>query len=181
VTLAIREVTSGDLPLLFAYLGEQLTENGRNGNPLFQPMAPISDPTVPPAVKARFSNGLSTSVGEPGWRRAWIAVSASGAIAGHIDLRARPDAEASHRALLGMGVHRDHRRAGLGMRLIDAAKDWARAQAGFDWIDLEVLSANRPAIALYERAGFHKTGEVADMFRIEGECHAYTFMSLPLN
>ena len=181
MTLHIREVTSGDLPALFAYLGEQLTENGRNGNPLFQPMAPTSDPVVPPAMKARFTNGLATPLGQAGWRRAWIAVTEDGAIAGHIDLRARPDAEASHRALLGMGVHRDHRRAGLGIRLIGTASDWARAQGGFDWIDLEVLSANRPAVALYERAGFIKTGEIPDMFRINGEHYAYTFMSLPLN
>ena len=180
MTPAIRAVTSADLPALFAYLGEQLTENGRHGNPLFQPMAPTSDPAVPPAMKARFTNGLATPVGEPGWRRAWIAVGAHGEIAGHIDLRARPDAEASHRVLLGMGVHRDHRRAGLGMRLIGTARGWAGAQPGFDWIDLEVLSANRPAIALYERAGFLRTGEIPDMFRIGGERHAYTFMSLPL-
>ena len=137
MTPAIRAVTSADLPALFAYLGEQLTENGRHGNPLFQPMAPTSDPAVPPAMKARFTNGLATPVGEPGWRRAWIAVGAHGEIAGHIDLRARPDAEASHRVLLGMGVHRDHRRAGLGMRLIGTARGWAGAQPGFDWIDLD--------------------------------------------
>ena len=67
------------------------------------------------------SSALGTPVGEPGWRRAWLALDEDGAIAGHVDLRARPERPAAHRALLGMGVHRDHRRQGLGARLIDTA------------------------------------------------------------
>jgi len=180
VTYTIRPVSAGDLPALFAYLGEQLTENGRNGMPLFQPMPRTSDPTVPQAMQDRFTSGIATPVGEPGWRRAWIAVDGSGAIAGHIDLRARSEQAAYHRTLLGMGVHREHRRAGLGSKLIESASTWARLEAGFQWIDLEVLSVNVPAIGLYERTGFTRTGEVADMFIIDGERHGYTFMSRQL-
>lgn len=66
---------------------------------------------------------------------------------------------------------------GLGARLIDAAMAWARSEAGIDWVDLEVLSVNRPARGLYERAGFAIVGEIADMFRIDGEQLAYTFMT----
>ena len=40
--IAIRLAQPGDLPALFAYLGEQLLENGRDGTPLFQPMARTS-------------------------------------------------------------------------------------------------------------------------------------------
>jgi ribosomal protein S18 acetylase RimI-like enzyme len=50
-------------------------------------------------------------------------------------------------------------------------------EAGFAWIDLQVLSVNTPAIKLYERTGFQKTGEAADMFRIDGQPFAYTSMS----
>ncbi|WP_370659674.1 GNAT family N-acetyltransferase [Massilia polaris] len=99
------------------------------------------------------------------------------AIAGHIDLRARPERAAAHRALLGMGVHRDQRRKGLGVRLIDASMAWARDETGIDWIDLEVLSNNRAARDLYARTGFATVGEMPDMFRIDGEQHAYTFMT----
>jgi ribosomal protein S18 acetylase RimI-like enzyme len=179
VTYTIRPVIAGDLPALFAYLGEQLTENGRDGVPLFQPMPRTSDPAVPQAMQDRFTIGIATPVGQPGWRRAWIAVADSGAIAGHIDLRARSEQAASHRTMLGMGVHRAHRRAGLGITLIESASDWATVNA-FQWIDLEVLSVNRPAIALYERTGFIKTGEIADMFVIDGERHGYTLMSRQL-
>ena len=57
--------------------------------------------------------------------------------------------------------------------------DWARKQ-GLEWVDLEVLSTNEPARALYRGCGFRQTGEIADMFRIDGEQLAYTLMSLKL-
>src|SRR5262249_49359918 len=101
-------------------------------------------------------------------------------IMGHIDLRSRPEQAASHRAMLGMGVHRDARRSGVGMRLLDAAIAWAEGQ-GLEWIDLEVLSANVPAVALYRKRGFVRTGEIPDLFRIDGESLAYTYMSLALD
>lgn len=165
--------------MLFAYLGEQLTENGRNGVPLFQPLPRTDNPVVPAAMRERFIRGLATPVGEPGWRRAWIAVDGQGGVAGHIDLRANPDDACGHRTQLGMGVHRDCRRLGLGSRLIDTAVAWA-GETGFTWIDLEVLSANVPAIGLYLRKGFLRAGEFDDMYRIDGEQHACTFMAYRL-
>ena len=86
-------------------------------------------------------------------------------MAGHIDLRGRTEPASSHRTLLGMGVRRDLRRAGLGTRLVQEALAWARA-SGFAWVDLEVLSQNHKARALYARTGFHTTGEVPDLYRI---------------
>lgn len=175
--IAIREAAESDLPALFAYLGEQLLENGRDGMPLFQPMARTLDPVVPEAMQARFSSGMTTPLGQPGWRRVWIAVADDGAIAGHIDLRARTEPGAGHRALLGMGVQRDYRRHGLGARLVDTALAWARATAPLEWVDLDVLSVNRAARRLYERTGFVQTGEVPDLYRIDGESHGSVTMS----
>ena len=80
---------------------------------------------------------------------------------------------------LGMGVHRLAPRQGLGRVLLASAMDWARKQ-GLEWVDLEVLSINEPARALYRAGGFRQTGEIADMFRIDGEQLAYTLMSLKL-
>ncbi|WP_020656002.1 GNAT family N-acetyltransferase [Massilia niastensis] len=172
----IRAVAIADLDALFAYLGDQLDENGRNGMPLFQPMSRAVT-GVPDAMRARFTAGLATKLGEPGWRRAWIAVDAGGAIAGHVDLRGRADPESAHRAILGMGVHRDHRRAGLGARLVEAAVAWARETPPLAWIDLDVLSANHAARALYARTGFVQTGEIEDLYRIDGESHGSVMMS----
>ncbi|WP_409269057.1 GNAT family N-acetyltransferase [Massilia sp. BHUDP2] len=175
--IAIRPATANDLPALFAYLGEQLAENGRDGL-LFQPMAPTTD-GVPLAMRERFSAGMASSPGHPGWRHVWIALDEDGTIAGHIDLRGRLDAASSHRTLLGMGVRHDLRRAGLGTRLVQEALAWARA-SGFAWVDLEVLSQNHKARALYVRMGFVETGEVPDLYRIEGQSVGAVSMSLRL-
>ena len=176
MALTIRQAVHTDLAALFAYLNDHLADNGKDGAPLFQPMA-RSESRLPADKEASFITGLGTPVGEAGWRRVWLALDETGAIAGHIDLRARPERPAAHRAMLGLGVHRDYRRQGLGARLIEAALAWARHDAGIDWVDLEVLSVNRPARGLYERTGFAVVGEIADMFRIDGEQLAYTFMT----
>jgi RimJ/RimL family protein N-acetyltransferase len=172
----IRPAAQEDLPALFAYLDDHLRDNGRDGTPLFQPMA-RADSAFPVDKRAAFVVGMTTEVGAPGWRRAWIALDETGAIRGHIDLRARPERAARHRCLLGMGVHRDARRVGLGGSLIDAALAWAGTQPGLEWVDLEVLSANLAARRLYERSGFALVGELADLFRLDGERHGYVFMT----
>lgn len=175
--LSIRPATAEDLPALFAYLGEQLAENGRDGV-LFQPLAPTTD-GVPQPLRERFAAGIATPVGHPGWRQVWIALDDDGAIAGHVDLRGRPEPACGHRTLLGMGVRHDLRRAGLGTRLVHEALAWARA-GGFAWVDLEVLSQNHKARALYARTGFHETGEMPDTYRIGGASIGAVSMSLRL-
>lgn len=174
----IRTVDEQGLPQFFAYLDDHLQDNGCNGMPLFQPM-PRSQSTFPADKAAAFARGLGIPVGQPGWRRAWIAASHDG-ILGHIDLRARPEGGSAHRAMLGMGVHRAARRQGLGRVLLASAMHWASSATALDWIDLEVLSINEPARALYREAGFSTTGEIPDMFRIDGEQLASTLMSLLL-
>ena len=178
-TLTIRPADAADLPPFFVYLDDHLRDNGKDGAPLFQPLSRAQS-QLPPGIKVSFIEGLAIPVGEAGWRRLWLALDARGSIAGHIDLRARPEPLARHRAMLGMGVHRAYRRRGLGMRLVDIAIDWARSQDGLKWIDLEVLSENRPAVALYLRSGFAMTARVEDMLRIDGMSHDLSYMSCAL-
>lgn len=52
-----------------------------------------------------------------------------------------------------IAVHPDRRRAGVAGRLVEHALAQGRA-AGCTLATLEVRRSNRPAIALYERAGF---------------------------
>ena len=172
----IRQARATELATFFAYFDEHLGENGRDGAALFMPMA-RGDSRFPVEKQHAFITGVATALFDPGWRRLWLAFDASGAIAGHIDLRARPEKPSAHRALLGMGVRRDLRKAGLGAALIGAALEWAAAEPALDWIDLEVLTANEPARRLYARCGFVQQGEIADMFRIDGESLGYTYMS----
>ena len=174
----IRPATAADLPAFFVYLDDHLRDNGAAGAPLFQPM-PRTNSVFPAEKRASFEPGLVTPLAAPGWRRLWLAREGD-AILGHIDLRARPEAAAVHRSLLGMGVHREARRSGLGMRLLDTAIGWAANEARLAWVDLEVLSVNAPARALYRKRGFVQTGEIADLFRIDGESLGYCYMSLQL-
>jgi ribosomal protein S18 acetylase RimI-like enzyme len=110
----------------------------------------------------------------------WLALDARGSITGHIDLRVRPEPGSRHRAMLGMGVHRAYRRRGLGARLLDTAVAWARGESNMKWIDLEVLSENHPAVALYLAAGFTMTARIADMLEIDGVSHNLSYMSYKL-
>jgi RimJ/RimL family protein N-acetyltransferase len=174
--LTIHPVEQDELGDFFDYLDDHLADNGRDGTALFQPMG-RADSHFPDDKKAAFASGLATPLGQPGWRRAWIAADHAGRIAGHIDLRARPERAAAHRALLGMGVQRDFREQGLGRRLIDVTVAWALENTALDWIELEVLSVNSAARRLYQRAGFTVAGEFPDMFRVDGISLAYTSMT----
>ena len=176
-TLTLRMARQEDFDTFFAYLNDHLADNGIGDTALFMPM-PRKASLYPPERQGSFRNGVVTALTEPNWRRLWLAWSADGRIAGHIDLRARGEAAAAHRALLGMGVQRDFRRMGLGRQLIDCALTWAHSESALDWIDLEVLSINTPARALYRAAGFVQTGEIDDLFRIDGQSLGYTLMSL---
>ena len=44
-----------------------------------------------------------------------------------------------------------------------------------------MLSSNTPAINLYLRNGFHKTGEIEGMFDIDGQRFSYSGMSKRLD
>ena len=172
---SIRAATAADLPALFAYLNDHLSDNGNGDTALFMPIA-RSMSRFPREKEANMRNGIGIPVGQTGWRRPWIAWTDDGHIAGHIDLRARAEKVSAHRALLGMGVHRDHRRQGLGMALVEVVLAWART-ASIGWIDLDVLSVNRPAMALYQRCDFTLIGEIPDMYRIDGGSLGLTMMS----
>ncbi|MCS0591209.1 GNAT family N-acetyltransferase [Massilia norwichensis] len=173
--MKIRPAEAADLPAFFVYLDDHLRDNGADGTPLFQPLSRAQS-QLPPGLKASFVDGLAISVGEPRWRRLWLALDARGSIAGHVDLRARPEPGARHRAMLGMGVHRAYRRRGLGAQLLATAIDWARQQDGLKWVDLEVLAENHPAVALYLRAGFAMTARIEDMLEIDGVSHDLSYM-----
>ena len=173
---SIEQLTPGDFDLFLAYLNDHLSDNGRDGTGYFQPLS--RDDSRFPADKAdAFRTGMGVDFGAPGWRRVWVARDADGRIGGHIDLRAHAERYAAHRCLLGMGVDRGQRKAGLGGRLIAHAQAWARQSARLEWIDLQVLSSNTPAVNLYLRHGFHKTGEIEGMFHIDGQSFSYTGMS----
>ncbi len=174
--LALEPLEAGGLEAFFAYLGDHLADNGRDGV-YFMPLSrAIAQAGVPPATREAFTTGLAAAVGEPGWRRAWVARDAGGRVVAHLDLRAHPEPFTGHRCLLGMGVDRGCRRLGLARRLLAHATGWAGEQ-GLRWIDLRVLSANEPAVALYLAEGFQMQGGAPDMFAIDGHSLGWAAMA----
>jgi ribosomal protein S18 acetylase RimI-like enzyme len=164
-SLRIEALAEADFDDFFRYLGEQLAENGRGGV-YFQPMADAQD-GVPAGKQQAFRDGFATPLGMLGWRRAWLARDAQGRVCGHVDLRAHDSPYSSHRCQLGMGVQREHRRIGLARQLLAHATRWAGEQ-GLKWIDLQVLSSNEPAVALYRAEGFLMQGGKPDLYVIDG-------------
>lgn len=182
MTLAytIEALNAAQFPEFRAYLHEHLQDNGSPETGYFQPQ-PRGQAEFPAERAAAFERGLGIAVGQPGWRRAWLARRAAvGAILGHVDLRAHPMPHVEHRAQLGMGVHASARRQGLGQALIALTLDWALDQGSLDWIDLQVLSSNPGAQRLYQRMGFVLCGERPDLFRIDGRSLGDLTMSLRL-
>ena len=64
--------------------------------------------------------------------------------------------------IAGMWVHPDSRRRGVAQALLRAVALWAR-ERGADMLHLHVTEINTPAIMLYERLGFHASGETAPL------------------
>ena len=157
-----------DVPALVEYLGDFTRDNGAGGAPLFQPQARGAEWHAAERLEM-VQRTIGVAVGDRNWRRFWLAFDRAGAIAGHVDLRALPDPYTPHRALLGLGVHRDHRRRGLGRWLLQLACHWAITESRLEWLDLDVLAANHGARALYEGAGFILVAKFTDKFRIDGE------------
>ena len=174
---SINLVEAQEFDQFLAYINDHLSDNGSSGT-YFQPL-PRKESTFPPERAVAFRSGLALPVGQAGWRRLWVARNLDDQIVGHIDLRSHAERFAEHRCLLGMGVDRQHRKIGLGRRLIEHAEEWANES--LEWIDLQVLSINREAIRLYERSGFKKIGETPEMFRIDDQNLSYTAMTKALS
>ena len=173
--ISIEPVMESDWDEFFRYLNHLRRDNGLSAGSYFLPIS-RSESAQPYPKEDSFRVGLHVPVGAEGWRRAWVMRS-GGQIVAQVDLRAHPVPFAEHRCLLGLGVHRKHRRRGLGAALLAHAEEWAAAIPQLEWIDLEVLSANEPALRLYRRAGFAEVGKVAEMFKLDGRLFSLTRMA----
>ncbi len=174
--ITIESVGESECDELMSYFADHSSDNGKAPTGYFLPRSQ-NEAGVPPDKEKCFRAGLIIPIGSPGWRRSWVARAAHRQIAGHVDLRSHSERFAAHRCLLGLGVQRDHRRLGVGAALLAHAIEWARAQNGLEWLDLQVMSANEPAVRLYLRSGFVKVGEVAEMFKIDGRLFSDTTMT----
>lgn len=179
MTPRIIDLQTRDFSEFAEYLNDHNSDNGAEGQPLFQPIA-RSDCHFAGERAVGFRRALDVVPPTPGWRRAWVALAGKDRLVGHVDLRAHPTPHMVHRCLLGMGVHREWRHLGMGQRLLDVAIEWAKADQQMEWIDLQVIASNGAAVRLYKRAGFTETGLIRDCFRMDGRQVDYLSMALPV-
>lgn len=163
----------------FIYLKDHISDNGKNNTLKFLPLS-IENNNIPKEIVDSIKVGQNIPVGKIGWRRVLIALNNSKEIIGHIDLKSYNQKHTNHIAIMGMGVHRDYRRQGVGGNLIEAIFTWAKINAEIDKIDLWVLSQNLNAIKLYFKSGFKQITEVKDMYRIDNKSYDAILMTKEL-
>jgi GNAT superfamily N-acetyltransferase len=151
---------SGDLRTVSAHMARHAEESGRGGDPIFAPFEDFDRE----AYEDKHRTSLRTPSDEPGWERLWGAFEGEHMV-GHVNLCGGSLYSMLHRARLGLGVERAHRRKGLGEALMREAIAWARTE-GLAWVDLGVFVHNAPARALYEKLGFREVGLTRDAFRV---------------
>ncbi len=83
----------------------------------------------------------------------WVA-EADGEIKGMVGIQYRSDEEAELRR---MSVASDTRRQGIGRRLLETVETFCREQC-YQRIQLTTATQLQPAIAMYQRYGFHLVG-----------------------
>jgi len=85
-----------------------------------------------------------------------------------------------HCGVLGMGVHKDYRRKGIGSALLDETLVGAK-EFGLERVELEVYTSNKVAIRLYEKYGFKFEGIKRRARKLEDMYFDIQIMAIFLN
>lgn len=81
-----------------------------------------------------------------------------------------------HRCHMGISLYREFWGMGIGTALMGEILAAAKS-AGFEQMELEVVSANAPAVALYKKVGFEVTGTIPRAFKYRDGTYAdFLFM-----
>lgn len=152
-TVAIRRAVSADAPHILNALNAVCAEGGAFYVTHFVPDAqwrPVLD--TPAAVPDHLL----------------LVAECDGQIVGVLNLFPEPiHTRSRHVAELGIAVSRAYRRRGIGCSLMEHALAWAEKMP-LEKIVLRVFATNLPAIALYERFGFHLEGRQQRQIREQG-------------
>ena len=97
-------------------------------------------------------------------------------VVGWCDLRPKAATTLRHSAVLGMGVIREHRRHGLGARMLGMALEMA-GEHGIRRVELTVRADNAAAIGLYRRFGFQVEGTLRHYMLVEGRYYDALLMA----
>lgn len=176
-SITVEEIKLEEFTEFFRYLSKHLSENGMGNDILFLPLSK-DQLQKDHEWEEKFMTGFHKEFGRTGWRKLWIAKNHENQIIGHIDIRSRNELNTRHRVLLGMGVDSGFRKMRIGQQLLDSVIEYCENHTEIDWIDLEVLTNNTPAISLYSKNNFKVLANFIDMFRIDGKSYDYTSMTL---
>ena len=110
----------------------------------------FSDPWSENSVASELKNKLAL----------WLVAEENGAVAGYIGSQTCTDES----DVMNVAVHPDFRRRGIGEALVNALVAELKAM-GSHCLTLEVRASNAPAIALYEKMGFHEIGRRKNYYR----------------
>ncbi len=80
--------------------------------------------------------------------------------------------------VVGMMVHPDARRCGVGRTLLDGCISLAQRRRGIEMLTLSVTSNNEAALGLYEGAGFVRYGRLERALRLGSNAHRKDLMVL---
>jgi RimJ/RimL family protein N-acetyltransferase len=103
-----------------------------------------------------------------------------GVVVGWCDITPNRREGFRHCGELGMGVRRDHRRQGIGKRLMIQTIARAR-EIGLERVELQVFASNRAALALYEKQGFAIEGIKKRARKLDGAYDNVVCMALFLD
>lgn len=98
----------------------------------------------------------------------YLLAECDGAIAGTLVFTRGQQSRIGHSGHFGMSVRKSHWRTGLGSLLVEGLLQWARAVPSLRRIQLEVLTDNDAAIALYRKFGFEQEGIHKMSFCVDG-------------
>ena len=101
-------------------------------------------------------------------------------VVGWCDIIPKKGIDFKHCGVLGMGVHKDYRRKGIGSTLLDATLAGAR-EFGLERVELEVYTSNTVAIRLYEKYGFQFEGIKRKARKLEDKYYDIQIMAKFLN
>lgn len=112
-------------------------------------------------------------------RKVHLVVEFDGKVMGSADVK-KKSGKQSHVGELGIGLRKEIREKGIGVRLMKALIDEAESVLNTEILTLEVFEKNKRARNLYEKIGFKKAGEIQGKFFQNGAYQNSILMELDL-